>query len=381
MGMNPFTSTPTQTGLDYTLPESLRPLQPLKAETTYFTGLHAVTGGHSSSHCFLTGVDPHRGRYGISCDQIIAERLEGRTRFPALVLGCTRQTGFGGVGDGTLSWTRNRTPVTPEDRPQVVFDRLFRPDTPAEVTAKQRRMGELRSVLDGIRTEARRLEGRLGAADRAKLDEYLTSIRDIEAQIANDARWLNQPKPRVDPVDYARARLGWFRSMFDVTALALQTDSTRLVTYQVRDSLNGTPINSHTIRERGVPWDLHTITHNGGDEEKLSWWTRIDAWQTEEWVYFLNKLKNMREGNGSVLDRTLALWGTTNGGPAAHYKQDLPAMLSGGAALGIRHAGHIAGGNQLPLGNLIRTITEKMGVPTDDRFYGGAHSGVVRQLS
>ncbi len=381
MGMNPFTATPATTGLDYVLPESVRPLEPLKRETTFFTGLHSVTGGHSSSHCFLTGVDPTKGRYGISCDQVIAERLEGRTRFPVLALSCTRQTGFGGVGDGTLSWTRNRTPVTPEDRPQVVFDRLFRPDSPADIAARRQRAAEQRSVLDGVREEARRMQQRLGQGDRARLDEYLASIRDIEQQLASDARWLEEPKPRVDPVDYARARLGWFRSMFDVMSLAIQTDSTRLVTYQVRDSLNGTPINSSTIRERGVPWDLHTITHNGGEEEKLNWWTRIDAWQMEDWVYFLNKLKNMREGNGTVLDHTLALWGTTNGGPAAHYKQDLPALLTGGTALGIRHAGHIAGGNRLPLGNLIRTITEKMGVRVDDRFYGGAHSGVIRELT
>ena len=262
MGMNPFTSTPTQTGMDYALPESLRPLEPLRRDTTYFTGLHSVIGGHSSSHCFLTGVDPHTGRYGTSCDQLIAERNEGQTRFSTLVLSCTRQTGFGGLGDGTLSWTRGRTPISPEDRPQVVFDRLFRPDSPAEIAARRRHAAEQGSVLDGIREEARRLEGRLGAADRAKLEEYLASIRDVEQQLARDARWLNQPKPHVDPVDYARARLGWFRSMFDVIALALQTDSTRLVTYQVRDSLNGTPINNYTIRDRGVPWDLHTITHN-----------------------------------------------------------------------------------------------------------------------
>jgi hypothetical protein len=249
------------------------------------------------------------------------------------------------------------------------------------VAARRRRAAEQGSVLDGVRAEARRLEGRLGAADRVKLEEYLASIRDVEQQLATDARWLAQPKPHVDPVDYARAKLGWFRSMFDVMALALQTDSTRLVTYQVRDSLNGTPINNSIVRERGVPWDLHTITHNGGDEEKLGWWTKLDAWQMQDWVYFLTKLKNMREGTGTVLDRTLALWGTTNGGPAAHYKQDLPALLTGGSALGVKHAGHIACANQVPLGNLIRTITEKMGVRVDDRFYGGAHSGVIRELT
>ena len=98
MGMNPFTATPEQTGLDYVLPESVKPLEPFRKETTFFTGLHAVIGGHSSSHCFLTGVDPHKGKYGTSCDQLIAERQEGKTRFPSLVLSCTRQTGFGGTG-------------------------------------------------------------------------------------------------------------------------------------------------------------------------------------------------------------------------------------------------------------------------------------------
>src|SRR6185437_11228010 len=190
-------------------------------------------GGHSSSHCFLTGHDPHKGTYGTSCDQLIAERQQGQTRFPVLVLSCTRQSGFGGLGDGTLSWTRNRTPVSPEDRPQIVFDRLFRPDSAEEIAARRRQAAEQGSVLDGVREEARRLEGRLGAADRAKLEEYLTSIRDIEQQLATDARWLDKPKPTVDSIDYAKAKLGWFRSMFDVMALALQTDSTRLVTYQV----------------------------------------------------------------------------------------------------------------------------------------------------
>jgi hypothetical protein len=380
MGMNPFTAVPEKTGLDYVLPASVKPLEPFRSTTTYFTGLHAVIGGHSSSHCFLTGTDPHKGKYGHSCDQLIADRQDGKTRFPTLVLSNTRQTGFGGLGDGTLSWTKNRTPVAAEDRPQVVFDRLFRPDSAADLAARKKHASEQGSVLDGVREEARKLEARLGAADRAKLEEYLASIRDIEQQLATDAKWLSMPKPKVDPVDYAKAKLGWFRSMFDVTALALQTDSTRVVTYQVRDSLNGTPINSSTVKERGVPWDLHTITHNGGEQEKLDWWTKIDAWQMEDWAYFLTKLKNMREGTGSVFDRTIALWGTTNGGPAAHYKQDLPALVHGGTALGVRHAGHVACGNQVPLGNLMRTVTEKMGVKVDDRFYGGAHTGVMKEL-
>jgi hypothetical protein len=378
MGMNPFTATPEKTGLDYVLPASIKPLEPFRKETTYFTGLHAVTGGHQSAHCFLTGVDPRKGKYGISCDQLIAEGLEGKTRFPLLALSCTRQTGFGDVGEGTLSWTRNRTPIPPENRPQVLFDRLFRPDSPAEVRTRKAHAAEQGSVLDSVREQARKLKGRLGKADRRKLEEYLTSIRDVEKQLATDAHWLAQPKPKVDPRNYAKAKLGWFRSMFDVAALALQTDSSRVITFLVRDSLNGGPFNT---RERGVPWDLHTITHNAGDEQKLRWWTKIDAWQMDDWVYFLGKLKNMREGTGTVLDHTLALWGTTNGGPAAHWKKDLPAVLTGGSALGVKHGGHLACANQVPLGNLMRTVVEKMGVRTRDTFYGGAHNGTIKKLS
>ena len=378
LGMNPFTSIPEKDGIDYQLPASVKPLEPFRKETTYFTRLHAVTGGHQSAHCFLTGVDAHKGKYGISCDQVIAESLGGKTRFPSLCLSHTRQTGFGGDGQHTLSWTKNRTPVMPEDRPQILFDRLFRADSADEVIAQKRRAAEQGSVLDAVRGQAKRLEGRLGATDRAKLQEYLASIRDVEEQMAADARWLALPKPKVDPVDYAKAQLGWFKSMFDVTALALQTDSTRLVAFNVRSDLGGY---AYKDQNRGVPWDLHTITHNNGEEEKLRWWTKVDAWQMEEWVYFLNKLKGMREGNKSVLDRTLALWGTTNGGPAAHDKRDLPALLTGGTALGIKHAGHIACDNKVPLGNVMRTITEKMGVKVGEQFYGGAHTGPVKELT
>jgi hypothetical protein len=165
--------------------------------------------------------------------------------------------------------------------------------------------------------------------------------------------------------------------MFDVLTLALQTDSTRVVAYIVRDDLNGGPFLS---KDRSVPWDLHTITHHGGDEEKLRWWTKIDAWQMEEWVYFLDRLSKMREGTGTVLDRTLALWGTTNGGSLAHDSKNLTALLTGGKALGIKHAGHVPCENQIKLGNLMRTITEAMGVKTDDRFYNGEHTGTMACL-
>jgi hypothetical protein len=377
MGMNLLSFVPKEAGPDYTLPASVKPLEPFRKESTFFTGLEAVTGSHRGAHCFLTGVDARKGKYGISCDQLIADRVGGKTRFPSLTLGCTRQTGFGDLGSLTPSWTQNRTPIVPENRPQVLFDRLFRPDSDAEVRGRKQQAAERCSVLDAVREQARKLHGRLGKADQAKLQEYLSSIRDLETQIATEARWLSQPKPKVDPVDYAKAKLGWFRSMFDVIALALRTDSTRVVAFIVREDLNGSPF---PVNEFGVPWDFHTITHHGGQDEKLKWWTKIDAWQMADWVYFLDKLKNMREGSGTVLDRTLALWATTSGGTAAHDSRHLPALLTGGTALGIKHAGHLPCGNQVPLGNLIRTITEKMGVKVDDRFYNGAHDGTIKQL-
>jgi hypothetical protein len=377
LGMNQLSSTPAGGGLDYVLPESTKPLEPFRQETTYFTGLHAVTGGHGSQHCFLTGVDAGKGvKYGISCDQVIADSLRVKTRFPTLCLAFRRDTGFGGNGAGTLSWTRNRTPVMPEDRPQVLFDRLFRPDSPAEKAARKQNLQEQGCVLDTIRAQARRLEGRLGKSDQAKLQEYLASIRDLETQMAVDAGWLDKPKPEVPPVDYAKSNLGWRKSMFDVLALALQTDSSRVVTFYARNEGE-----SRFIKERGAPCDMHMLSHHNGDEEKLRWWTKIDAWEMEEWVYFLNKLRSMCEGTNSILDHTLALWGTTNGGNGAHSKFDLPAILTGGKALGVKHAGHLACRNKVPLGNLMRTITEKMGVKINDKFYDGAYNGTFKELS
>lgn len=377
LGMNMLSCVPAEEGLDYTLPESARPLEPFKAESTYFSGLHAVTGGHGSQHCYLTGVDASKGaKYGISCDQVIADALAVKTRFPTLCLGYQRQTGFGSNGAGTLSWTRNRTPLMPEDRPQVLFDKLFRPDSPQELAARRRELAEQGSVLDTIRIQARRLEKRLGQNDRSKLNEYLASIRDLETQMASDAAWLETPKPAVPPYEKAVDKQFWRKSMFDIIALALQTDSSRLVTFHARNEGE-----SRFIKERGAPCDMHMISHHNGDEEKIRWWTKIDAWEMEEWAYFLNKLQTAREGSGSVLDRTLAVWGTTNGGRGAHGKQDLPLVLSGGSAIGVKHAGHIAGKNQLPLGNVMRTIAEKMGVKVDDWFYDGAHTGSIKQLS
>jgi hypothetical protein len=380
LGMNPFTSTPEKTGLDYQLPESVAPMEAFRKETTFFTRLHAVTGGHQSAHCFLTGVDAHKGKYGISIDQELAALVGSQTRFPTITLSHTRATGFGGDGQHTLSWTTNRTPIVPENRPQAVFDRLFRADSDAEIAANKRRAAEQASVLDAVREQAKRLQGQLGQADRAKLEEYFTSIRDLEAQMATDAAWLAKPKPTVTAVDYAKSQLNWFKSMFDVIALALQTDSTRLVTFNVRSDLGGSNYKDHG-EDRGIPWDQHTITHNNGEEEKLRWWTKLDAWQMQEWAFFLERLKGMKEGSKSVLDHTLALWGTTNGGPAAHDRTNLPALLTGGTALGIQHAGHIDGENQVPLGNLMRTMGERLGLKTGEKFYGGAHSGTIKELS
>jgi hypothetical protein len=380
LGMNPFTSAPEQPGLDYTLPDSVKAIEPFRKETTYFTGLHAVTGGHASAHCFLTGVDAHRGKYGVSADQELAVLVGNQARFPTLALSHTQATGFGGTGEHTLSWTANHTPIVPENRPQIVFNRLFRPDGPAEIEAARRRAAEQSSVLDAVREQAKQLQGRVGKADKAKLEEYFASIRDLEAQMVIDAGWRNKPKPQVTPMDYDKAKLGWFKSMFDVMALALQTDSSRLITFNVRSDLGGSNYKDHG-EDRGVPWGLHEITHNNGEEEKLRWWTKIDAWQMEEWVYFLNKLKNMKEGTHTVLDHTLALWGTTNGGPAAHDRTDLPALLTGGSALGVKHAGHIACKNQVPLGNLMRTMAEKLGLKAGEQFYGGAHTGTIKELA
>jgi len=381
--------TPPDTGKNYTLTPSLAPLAPFKNDITVMTELTSFTGGHGSCCCLLTGVNTVRNAKTLmSVDQQLALHHGSATRFPSLVLGTVRETGFGGSSPMTLSWSKNHTPITPENRPEVLFEKLFGSEDSNTLAAVKQAMARRASLLDSIKEQAAALQRQVGTADRARLDQYFTSIRDLEERIKVEGEWIDRPKPKVPRPDFGQgsprdriARDGqgyseYTRMMFDMIALAFETDSTRAVSHIPRTE--GDEAKCYGYRTKSK-WDLHTITHNAQEDDKIAQWRELDALYLAEWAHFLGRLKGVKEGNGTLLDNTMAAWATTNGGPNAHDSKHLPLILCGGSALGLKHQGHLVQ-KDVPVANVWKTVAERVGMKIPDDFQGGLASGVVKEL-
>ena len=381
--------TPPDSGKNYTLTPSLAPLAPFKDDCTLITGLSAYSGGHGSCSCLLTGVNTVRNAKTLtSVDQQLAAYHGSATRFPSLVLGMVRETGFGGPFPMTLSWSKNHTPITPENRPEVLFEKLFGSEDNNTLAAAKQAMAQRASLLDSIKEQAAALRRQVGAADRARLEQYFTSIRDLEERIQVEGEWIDRPKPKVSRPDFGsgspRDRIAgdgrgyseYTRLMFDMIALAFQTDSTRAVSHIPRSEGDEGRCYGYLTQSK---WDLHTITHNAQEDDKIALWRRLDALYLGEWAYFLGKLKGVKEGSGTLLDNTMAAWATTNGGPNAHDSTMLPLILCGGAALGLKHQGHLVQ-KDVPLSNVWQTVVSRVGMPLPENFQGGVAKGVIKEL-
>lgn len=380
---------PAETGKDYKLTPSLKALEPYKQDFTILTGLNSYTGGHGSCCCLLTGLNTVRNsKTLISVDQQLAAHHGGATRYPSLVLGVARETGFGGPFPSTLSWSKNHTPITPENRPEVLFEKLFGSEDNKTLAAAKQAMAQRASLLDSIKDQAKALERRVGKDDKARLEQYFTSIRDLEDRIKVEGEWIDRPKPKVAKPDFGagspRDRIAsdgrgyseYVRLMFDMIALAFQTDSTRSVSHIPRSE--GDEARTYTYLTKSK-WDLHTITHNAQEDDKIAMWRELDALYFAEWAYFLGKLESVKEGAGTLLDNTIAAWGTTNGGPNAHDSKNLPLLLCGGGALGLKHQGHLVQ-KDVPIANVWQTVVERIGMPVPDDFQGGLSTGVIKEL-
>ena len=381
--------TPPDTGRNYTLTQPLKPLEPYKDDCTVLTGLSAYSGGHGSCSCLLTGMNTTRNAQTLtSLDQQLAAFHGSATRFPSLVLGTVRETGFGGPSPTTLSWSKNKTPITPENRPEVLFEKLFGEETPDSIAQAKIALAQRGSLLDSIREQASALQRRVGIADRERLDQYFTSIRDLEDRIKVESEWIDRPKPKVAKPDFGqgspRDRIAgdgrgyseYTRLMFDIVALAFQTDSTRVVSHIPRTEGDEAKCFSYLTKSK---WDLHTLTHHNEQEDKLVFWGELDALYMAEWAYFLGKLKGVSEGSGTLLDNTIAAWATTNGGLGAHDSNMLPLILCGGSGIGIKHQGHLVQ-KDVPVANVWRTVAEKVGMPLPDNFQGGLSKGLIKEV-
>ena len=364
LGLNPEAFFPKSFGRDYELSPSLEPLAELRGDLTVFSHIDHpnIFTKHGSMNSVLSGVDANQAGPGenVSMDQVAAEHVGYRTRFPSVHISLGGSQG--------MSWTRSGIKVREESDPLALFRKLFVEDPEAAKRARELELTQQGSVLDLVRERARRLGSSVNAADRAKLDEYLTAIREAEERIQGIQRWQEVPKPDVEfdgsvnphgPMDYATLA----PVMFDLLHLAIQSDSTRVLTA-------GFGMHNNVIELDGVTDGYHGVTHHGRRADKLRQLRIIDRFYVEQMARFLEKLKATRTENSNLLDETMVFFGSGLGDASRHSNRDLPVILAGG---GFAHGTHVnamqPSGRQTPLNNLFTTMLQRFGVEIE-RFNG-----------
>jgi hypothetical protein len=349
MGILPQYFFPTKAGFDYESTMYLDKLAAHRKQLTVFSGvsLPGVTGAHAAEKCFLTGTPhPERGgfRNWVSLDQYAAETLGNRTRYSSLVMAVTNE-------GQTLSFTRSGAPIPSEKSPKKLFQKLFVPSKPDEIAANVEALAQGRSMLDFVGDQSKRLGKALSPADKARMDQYFTSVRELEQRLHTAQEWEHKEKPTVkasSPEDITDSREFVARSdqMYDLMKLAIQTDSTRLISLFIDTVV------------------IHNITHHGNRPEVLAELSGHEANQFASLNRFLTGLAELQEEGQSLLDRTMVLYGTCMGSANSHSNVNLPVLLAGG---GFKHGQHLAFDqkNNYPLSNLYLSMLQRLGIETD----------------
>jgi hypothetical protein len=342
-GVNVLTWQITKAGRDYELTGPMKSLEKHRAHITPISGLHHPNGIGSLHTCEMTWLTGARSRQdapsfrnSVSCDQVMAEVTGPQTRFPSLELSVGR-------GNSTLAWSRDGVPLPAENNSRLVFQRLFG-QAPGGAQSRRRELQQRRSVLDLILSDARDLKSNLGADDRTRLDEYLHSVRDVEIRAQRQEGWLDVPLPTIDADTAANLSRNipmtdagdFYRTMYDLIVLAFRTDMTRVITF-----MSGTESNGLALPEIGIAQTRHELSHHNGDLVQMDRLTRSDTFLVEQFSYFLDKLAAFKEGEDSLLDRSMVLFGSGMSYGHSHGNANLPTIFAGGKALGVRHGQHI----------------------------------------
>ena len=363
LGLRPDLFFPASTGREYEASPYLKLLAAHRDKFTVISGVSHpnVDGGHPSDISFLTAA-PHPAsssfRNTISLDQFIAERIGTLTRFPSLTLsvnGASR----------SLSWTGSGVAIPPEERASDVFNKLFLQGTPEQVEAQIRRLDTGRSILDAVAEQAKALERDVGVQDRSRLEQYFTSVRDLEHRLQESREWERKPKPVVNfpaPAEIANSAqyMDKVKAMYDLVRLAFETDSTRAVTLM----LNSVATPAVTIRGETITDSYHNLSHHGKTDEKLAQLKVLDEWHMKLLNNLFTDLAAVSEGGETLLDRSMILYGSNLGDANAHSTVNLPTLFAGG---GFRHGQHLAfdRAQNYPLPNLFVSMLQRMGLEED----------------
>ena len=376
--------TPAVEGAGFEFTPILQPLTPFRDQLLILSGLdHAPAaqmpgdpaGGHGRiTGAFLTGVHakPTEGadfEAGRSVDQIAAEHLGRHTQLRSLEVGIGLPD-FGGACDAgfscayisTLSWSTPTTPLPMESYPRALFERLFGDGTSTDPAARRERMQRDRSILDAVTEKVARLQDGLGSADRVKLTDYLTAVRDVERRIQRAEADIDRELPVVDrpSASIPESFDEYVKVMFDLQVLAYQSDLTRVITFLMTPELS-----SQTYPQIGVPDPHHSLSHHENKPESLAKLTKVGGYHTGLFAYYLDKLRATPDGDGSLLDQVTILYGSGMSNSNLHNIQKLPILVAGGGAGQLRGGRHIRYADETPLTNLYLTLLNKLDVPVE----------------
>ena len=352
LGFYPGNFFPTESGKDYVATSTLKPLEQHRDQLTVFSHLdHGLNGGHKAVQGFLTSIKKEEAAgfpgKNISLDQVAAEHVGSSTRFPSINTGILRGT--------DMCWSRAGVHVPPINNPATLFRGLFVNSPQSAREAEHTRLKHRVSVLDALRDSASALNRTLNAADRDKLDQYLTSVRDVERRLQMSKEWLNRPKPKapIDEVlDEERQHIDEVALLYDLMALALQTDSTRVATLETG------------LGFRTAELDLggyHGLSHHGKSKDRIGQLQVVEAFLATKLSNFISRLKEAK-----VFDNTLIVFGSGMSDGSIHSNRNLPVLLAGG---GFKHQGHVAcpaeQHKRVPLANLWLSVLQWFGSETD----------------
>ena len=379
--------TPDALGADFQLPPTLEPLGSLKKEILVLSGLaHDKArangdgaGDHArSAAAFLTGAQPYKTsgrdlRAGVSVDQLAAGHVGQYTRLPSLELGCEEgrqagecDSGYSCAYSSNISWSAPQTPVAKEIDPRSVFTRLF--GDPAQAASAQqlaRQTAARRSVLDLVARDAADLRKSLGASDQRKIEEYLDSVRSIERRLQDTEKQntIQAPPGAAVPVGIPQGHAEHMRLMMDMIVLAFQTDTTRIATFMLANEGSNRPFPSLEVRN-----GHHELSHHGNSAEKIEQVAKIDRFYVEQYAYLLERLRSIPEGEATLLDNSMVLYGCAIGDGNRHQHHDLPVVLAGRAGGAIDPGRHVQYAKDTPMCNLFLSMLDCLGAPDHDRF-------------
>ena len=378
--------TPKVEGTDFELSQTLQPLAAFRDRMLVLTGLdqqqsaglafevggdhpRACTAWLTGTHAKMTsGADLHAG---VSADQIAAREFGKYTQLASLEIGLETpevvgacESAYGCAYYNTIAWRNETTPLPMENRPRTVFERLFGDSGSTDKNVRAALRQEDRSILDAVNEDVKRLRGKLGGPDRGKIEQYLDAVRDVERRMQLAETQGDRQLPQVTaPVGIPSVFSDYYKLMADLLVLAWQTDMTRVMTFQMGHEMSG-----RAYPELGFGDSHHSVTHHHGDADKIAKTAKINAFHTTMLAYYLEKLRSTPDGDGSLLDHSMILYGGALNDGNLHLYTSLPLVLFAGGVNGIKGGQHIRYPNRTPMTNLLLTMLDKANVPHVERL-------------